>query len=164
MQEEKRRLRYNAKVEAAQAAEMRREHRAAVQRARAERRRRSQMERAEMLAEAERERRERWVQRELRSQRNAMKQLVHVRSLAELAAEAAAQHKFACQRARVRDMKQTLRAELRGTSTGLCNDFCGSARANMLVRRARYLFGRTHIRHLFGLLGLASSHENLLFL
>ena len=117
-------------------------------------------ERAEMLEEAERERRERWAQRELSMQRNAMKQILHVRSLAELAAEAASRHRHACQRARVRDMKNTLRSEMRSTTIGLRNDTYGSVRANMLVRRARYLFGRADIRHLFVVLGLASSHES----
>ena len=113
-----------------------------------------------MLEEAGRERRERWVQRELRMQRNALLQLVTVRSLAELAAEAASRHRHACQRARLLDMKKSLRAELRGTGTGLRTSACGSARANMLVRRARYLYGRSHIRHLFVFLGLTSSLES----
>ena len=112
-----------------------------------------------MLEEAERERRERWVQRELRMQRNALKQFVCVRSLAELAAEAADRHRHACQREKTRNMRRTLRDEMRRASTGLLTDTCGSARANMLVRRARYLYGRTHIRHLFVSLGLASSRE-----
>ena len=143
------------RVEAAREVEARRLQRERAQRERVARRERARRLHLEILEEAERERKERWVQRELRARQEWVRRLLCVPSLSELAAAAAARHTLACQRAKMRAMRSSVLNEIRSTRTGLHNDNLGSARANLLVRRARYLYGRADIIHLLVRLGLA---------
>ena len=62
----------------------------------------------------------------------------------------------AWQRARARALRRRVHEGVLFTSTGLSNNSLGSARANLLVRRARYLYGRADLIHLCARLGLAA--------
>ena len=108
-----------------------------------------------VLEQAERERRERWADRELRVHQNRMRQLCE-RTPADMAAADAARYTAACQRAKIRALRRRMHDDVDDTFTGLSNNRIGSARANLLVRRARYLYGRSDLIHLFVRLGLAA--------
>ena len=69
----------------------------------------------QVIEQAEQERRERWEDREIRVHQNRMRQLCE-RSPADLAAEAAARHTAAWQRARVRALRQRIHEGVGDTS------------------------------------------------
>ena len=111
-------------------------------------------------AEAE-ARRLRWAEQQLRAQREAVWR-AHMESDAASRMAAEQQARAArFERARMLRQRAALRKSLgdsiRLYSVGTHRPDLGSSRANLLVRRARYLYGRSDLRHLLVRLGLSAS-------
>ena len=131
------------RLEQRERAEAQRQQRERAQRVRARR----QQEHTRLVAEAAEERRQRWADQQLRAQREA--ELVrHMGPCADAERRA--------RRARFEQQRQCLRrAALRGAiraridlhDLGVMRSDVGSRRAKLLVKRARYLYGRTDMIH-----------------
>ena len=101
----------------------------------------------QVLLDAAEERRQRWVEQQLRAQRTAeLLQHVEPREDAERRARRARleQQRLCLQRIALR---RAIRAKIELHDIGVDRLDIGSQRANRLVRRARYLFGRTDMIH-----------------
>ena len=148
--EERRRLRHNQL--AAQ------QRRGIEQRAQRERTRISQAElkrmRADMLEEAERDRKKRSVERYLQEERQAKLRSFVVRTDEAIEEERRQRIERESQRAKAAATRTLLRERMCEADSGLVNPARGSTRANQLVRRARYLYGRTETIHFVRRLGL----------
>ena len=108
---------------------------------------RRRQEHAQHVAEAAEERRRRWAEQQLRAQRLAEVQ----RSMEpDLDAERRARRaRLEWQRQCLQRiaLRRAIRARVDACDVGTMRPEVGSRRANMLVRRARYLYGRTDMIH-----------------
>ena len=111
------------------------------------------------VAAAAEERRRRWAEEQLRLQREAVLRM-HTedagdRAEAERRARAARFERARLLRRRAA-LRRALGQSIRSSSLGTLRQDLGSSRANMLVRRARYLYGRSDLIHFVSCLGPAA--------
>ena len=97
------------------------------------------------MAEAAEERRRRWAAQQLRAQREA--ELVRHLGPCEDAERRARRARFEQQRQCLRRaaLRGAIRARINLHDLGVARNDIVAQRANLLVRRARYLYGRTDI-------------------
>ena len=102
------------------------------------------------------ERRRRWAEMQLRLQREAVLR-THAEDEGDRAEAERRAREARFERARLLRRREALRRALgqsiRGSSLGTLRQDLGSSRANMLVRRARFLYGRSDLIHLVSRLG-----------
>ena len=105
-------------------------------------------------------RRQRWAEQQLWAQREAAWRAHMEADAASMAAAEQRARAARFERARMlrqrAALRKTLGDNIRLHGVGTHRPDLGSSRANLLVRRARYLYGRSDLRHLLVRLGLSA--------